>query len=82
MNYKKEKILNLSKFIFEDIEFNKIQLLLKRNRLNDIRLIVSEKIELLELIKNSSEHNDILDLQIKYCNELEDIVLDYYLELN
>lgn len=82
MNYKKEKILNLSKFIFEDIEFNKIQLLLKRNRLNDIRLIVSEKIELLELIKNSSEYNDILDLQIKYCNELEDIVLDYYLELN
>ena len=77
---KQTEILNLSKFIFNDKEFTRVEFLLKQKELNLLRLLVSEKLELLYIIQDSVETDDVLNLQIQYCNRLEDVVLDYYLE--
>ena len=46
----KLQIINLAKFVFEDVEYIKFMYYLNNNKFNDLRLFVDEKLELLDLL--------------------------------
>jgi len=73
----KLQIINLAKFVFEDVEYIKFMYYLNNNKFNDLRLFVDEKLELLDLLPK----NEIILKQLQYCDELEDIVVDLYIEV-
>ena len=73
------QIKNLAQSIFTDVEFNKVMYYLDTSKFNDLRLLVDEKLELLEAL-NEFESTEVLLTQIKFCNELESIVMGVYLE--
>ncbi len=76
----RNQILNLSRLIFNENEFNKILFYLDNDLLVDLRLFIDEKAELLVAISEMDSSNNELNQQITLCNELEDIVIDAYLE--
>jgi len=76
----RNQILNLSRLIFNEEEFNKILYYLDGNLLVDLRLFIDEKVDLLSAISEMDNCNNELNQQITLCNELEDIVIDAYLE--
>lgn len=76
----RNQILNLSRLIFNENEFNKILFYLDNGLLVDLRLFIDEKAELLVAISEMDSSNNELNQQITLCNELEDIVIDAYLE--
>lgn len=76
----RNQILNLSRLIFNENEFNKILFYLDNDLLVDLRLFIDEKVELLVAISEMDGSNNELNQQITLCNELEDIVIDAYLE--
>ena len=76
----RNQILNLSRLIFNENEFNKILFYLDNDLLVDLRLFIDEKAELLVAISEMDGSNNELNQQITLCNELEDIVIDAYLE--
>ena len=76
----RNQILNLSRLIFNENEFNKILFYLDNDLLVDLRLFIDEKVELLVAISEMDSSNNELNQQITLCNELEDIVIDAYLE--
>jgi len=76
----KLQIINLAKFIFEDKEYVKFITYLQTNRLNDLRLLVDEKVELLSILNDFRETDEVILKQIKYCDELENLVMDVFIE--
>lgn len=76
----RNQILNLSRLIFNEEEFNKVLYYLDGNLLVDLRLFIDEKVDLLSAISEMDNCNNELNQQITLCNELEDIVIDAYLE--
>jgi len=73
------KIINLCKFIFEDEEYVKVINYLQRNQLNDLRLFLDEKSELLSIAAAFTA--DEVDIkQATYCQELENLVFDVLIE--
>lgn len=73
------KIINLCKFVFEDAEFTKVMFYLQRNQLNDLRLFIDEKCELLSI--TTAFNVDEVELQqYRYCQELEDLILEVVID--
>tara|TARA_R110000822_G_scaffold73853_13_gene177629 strand:+ start:2896 stop:3147 length:252 start_codon:yes stop_codon:yes gene_type:complete len=82
MNKKvRQEVLNLSQSIFEDEDYNKVLLLLNTNRLNQLRLFVNEKLELMEIVFHLNKDDEVLRTQIELCDKLENIVIDAFLEV-
>lgn len=73
------QIVNLAQSIFSDEEFNKVMYYLDNLKYNDLRLLVDEKLEYIESL-NAFESTNVLLAQINFCNELENIVMEVYLE--
>ena len=46
---------------------------------NSLRLFVDEKYELLNIISNIN-NDEVLLKQLQYCDQLEDLVMDIYIE--
>jgi hypothetical protein len=76
----KQEIINLSQSIFEDTDYNIVMLLINTNRLNQLRLFVNEKLELMEAVAHLTIDDESLRLQIALCSKLEDIVINAFLE--
>lgn len=73
------EIINLFKFVFEDKEYIKAINYLQTNKLNDLRLLVDEKCEFLDI--TASFTKDEVDVkQLLYCQELENLVLDVLID--
>lgn len=80
MNKKlKLQIINLAKFIFEDAEYVKFITYLQNNKLNDLRLLVDEKVELLSIVNEFGDADEVILQQIEYCDELENLVMDVFI---
>lgn len=80
MNKKlKLQIINLAKFIFEDAEYVKFITYLQNNKLNDLRLLVDEKVELLSIVNEFGDADEVVLQQIEYCDELENLVMDVFI---
>lgn len=75
----KQKILNLSKFVFEDNDYNKVVNYINNNKINDLRLLIADRSELLDILNGLETNNEVLSLQLKNCVELEDIIFEYFL---
>ena len=73
------QIINLAQSIFNDVEFKRVILYLNHNKLNDLRLFIDEKLELLEAL-NTFNGDEVILEQINFCDELENIVMNSYLE--
>jgi hypothetical protein len=74
------EILNLAQSIFEDNDYNVILNLLNSNRINVLRIFISEQLELMEAIYYLDKDNEVLKTQIEFCDKLEDIIMDLFLE--
>jgi len=73
------EIINLFKFVFEDKEYIKAINYLQTNKLTDLRLLVDEKCEFLDI--TASFTTDEVDVkQLLYCQELENLVLDVLID--
>jgi hypothetical protein len=80
MNKKTKKVITmLATFIFSDIEFKKLMSYLSLNLLNSARLYVEEKLELLETTVILFAEDAVINLQIKKCRKLDDIITDVYI---
>lgn len=75
------QIINLLKFIFEDGDYTKAAYYLHNNQLNNLRLLVDEKYELLDITQHLDPDNEVIKAQLTQCDLLEDVVMDAYLEL-
>lgn len=67
------EITNLSRLIFDDLEFTEFTNLLKGQRFNAARLFVDKKYDEL-VIKN--KRGEVTDHTLKLCNRLEDLAYD------
>jgi hypothetical protein len=76
----RNQILNLAQSVFDDAQFNKVVQYLNNNRLTDLRLFLDETTELLSIVSEMDPTNQVLIVQLKLSNQLEDMVLDAYLE--
>ena len=76
----KQEVINISKMIFDDGEYSHIERLINNDDLNELRLYVSDKLEFFELMFSFDRDNEVLKEQIKKCNELDNIVIDCYIE--
>lgn len=76
----KKQILELAQSIFDDKEYNKVLNYLNSNRLNDLRLFISDKMELCENIFMLTKEDENLKKQVELLNELENIILEEFLE--
>lgn len=75
-----EDITNLLKTICEDAEFNTCIHYIENNKLNNLRLFVAEKYELLSAISELTPNDAVLSTQVIQCDTLENLVMDAYLE--
>ena len=76
----KEQIINLLKTICEDAEYNTCARYIENNQLNNLRLFIAEKYELLSAISELSPNDIVLSTQLTQCDILEDLVMSAYLE--
>tara|TARA_R110000772_G_scaffold54130_1_gene123525 strand:- start:46658 stop:46915 length:258 start_codon:yes stop_codon:yes gene_type:complete len=76
----RREILNLSQSIFDDERHNKIIKLLGENQYNELRVFVADEFELLEALFTLDKENEILKAQIDFCDKLEDVILDFFVE--
>lgn len=72
-------IVTLATFIFNDVEFKKLMSYISLNLLNNARLFVEEKLELLESTIVLYAEDSVIKEQIKKCRKLEDIITDEYI---
>jgi hypothetical protein len=73
-------LINLAKFVFSEVEFNKFISFVKLNLFNSMRLYVEEKVEMLETKLVLYRDNAILEAQLVKCKKLDDIVTDLYID--
>jgi len=76
----RNQVLNLAQAVLDDVQFNKVVYYLDNNKLTDLRLLLDEQTELLSIIAEMDPTNQVLMTQLKLSNQLEDLVLDAYLE--
>lgn len=76
----RDQVTNLAKFIFSDEEFIKVMNYLGSGKLNDLRLYIAMKYELLSALQSLNPGDNVLSYQVALCDELEDLVMDTYLE--
>ena len=73
-------IINLSKFIFSEIEFNKFISYIKLNLLAQMRLFVEEKLEYLETRLILYREDAVLEAQLHKCRKLDAAVTELYMD--
>lgn len=78
----KKEILFLAQTVLTPSEYNKMLLYLDVNRLNDIRLLISEKMDLLSVVEGFEEdsENNTLNTQLMLCDRLENLIVNEFLE--
>ena len=80
MNNKQyHEILNLINTIFEINEYKRMVVLVQEHKFNQLRLLCSEKLEMLNLL-NQWDNNVVIKTQISKCNKLEDIFISLYVD--
>jgi len=72
-------IVMLATFIFNDVEFKKLMSYISLNLLNNARLFVEEKLELLEATIVLYTEDTVIKEQVNKCRKLEDIITDEYI---
>lgn len=72
------EILNLSLLIFDDKDYKKLVLLCQKKEYNKIRLMCSDRIDYLNIV-NEFDNKNVAQVQLDYCNKLEDIFTDLYI---
>ena len=77
----KNDILFLAQSIFTNEEYNRVINYLNDNRLNDLRLMISDKLEVMNNIAIIDRENQVLQKQIHLCDKLEDVILEEFLEI-
>lgn len=75
----KNDILFLAQTIFNNEEYAKMINYLNHDRLNDLRLMISDKLEVMNNVVIVDRENRVLQKQIQLCNKLEDIILDEFI---
>jgi hypothetical protein len=79
----KKKVINVIKtlaaFIFNDVEFKKLMSYISLNLLNNARLYIEEKLDLLEASIVLNKEDIVIKLQVEKCRKLEDIITDQYI---
>lgn len=81
MNKKlRKQILYLSQNIFDDLEYNEMLYLLNKEKYNNLRVYIADKLEYYELMFSFDKDNEVLKKQIEDCNELENVIIDFYLQ--
>ncbi|MGK2861895.1 MAG: hypothetical protein ACSLE0_08175 [Chitinophagaceae bacterium] len=73
-------IINLAKFVFSEIEFNRFLSLIKLKLFNQMRIFVEEKLEYLETKLIISKNDTVLEAQLSKCRELDTVVTDLYID--
>ncbi len=71
-----QKINNLAKFIFDEVNFNKFFALIANNELNEARLFLDSQLDELKMLLELTDNEEGLLNQYKQCDELFDIVID------
>lgn len=77
----KKQILELAQSIFDDNQYSKILNYLNQNRINDLRLFISDQMDFHETVFILNREDDNLRSQIELLNELENVILEEYLEI-
>lgn len=75
------QITNLLKFVFEDEDYQKAMYYLHNKQYNNLRLLVDERYELLDITSHLDPDSEVIKAQVIQCDVLEDLVMDAYLEL-
>lgn len=75
----KNEIINLCKMIFEDKEYKKMAYYVTSKKYNSARLLAEEKLEYLETTLILHNKSDVIELEIKNCKKLEDILTNEYI---
>lgn len=79
MNKKLElQIMNLAKIVFEDKDYNSCMHYLKTKQLNNLRLLISERYDLLNMVSDMNPDDQVLSMQKINCDEMENIVINMY----
>ena len=73
-------IINLAKFIFSEVEFNKFISYIKLKLFNSMRMFVEEKLEYLETKYILDRENAVIEAQIDKCRRLDAVVTDLYID--
>lgn len=76
----KNEILYIAQSILNDNEYSKVLKYVNNNRLNDLRLFISEKMEFYDMLHIVNNEDELLKTQLELCNELENIILEEFLE--
>ena len=76
----KNQILELAQSMFDEDDYEKVVNYLKKERLNDLRLFIADKMEMCEDICMLTIEDENLKNQVKLLNELENIILEEFLE--
>lgn len=74
------QVINLAKVVFDDAEFMKFMYYLGKGQLNNLRLFIDEKYDVLDALLHLNPNNDVLAQQLHSCDVIENIVMDAYLE--
>jgi hypothetical protein len=69
-------IINLAKFIFSEVEFNKFFSYLKLNLYNAMRIFVEEKLGTLETKFVLNKEDAVIEAQIEKCRRLDTVITD------
>lgn len=73
------EIINLCKMIFEDTEYKKMVYYVASKKYNSARLLADEKLEYLEATLILHDKSDVIELEIKNCKRLEDILTNEFI---
>lgn len=75
------KVINLAKFTFEDTIYNKVEFYIKNKQFNDLRLLLDIEKDLLQAVSSIGKDDSYnIDENLNRINQMEDCVLDLYLE--
>ncbi len=74
------EILNISQSILDDDEYAKVLNYINTNRINDLRLFISEKMEFYDTLSIIDNEDEQIKLQLKLCDKLENIIMEEFLE--
>lgn len=75
----RKEILSLAMRIFKDEEYEVIQTLLKEEKYTELRYFISDELELREVLAHIID-DEALREEIKLCNRIENVVINYYVE--
>jgi len=73
------EINNLCTMVFEDKEYKKMAHYIASKQYNNARLLAEERLEYLETTLVLHDKSDVIELEIKNCKKLEDILTNEYI---